>query len=504
MATTKEDLSSMMRPTFPLLLKASTVKDTGSVIKTYHDLNRQEKHFHDLEIERIFQEPFEQQLAAIDQMIERNRKVGVTSSHDSIKKDMDYAKEAYDKFLEAKTKKTRETLNHATGLLQGGLGFFPRLVGNNVGITNFFESAPFRQGFSMDSTHFRAALPKLFQGLTRIYLMTVVHHYYDSEVQDGDVSHADSSHQYLIFLQRLLEETVYTAQVQFHQLRLSFLLKTCGDPQHGHHCGAETDRDCTELGAKVYRALRENEDKMSNQQMASYIGIQLRTAYPALVWAVVVHDEDTDRDTPRRMEVQYNLKYRDRGIWLQRFGTERHSWLEKRERRNKVESWGVGDYGCFVCYRTRQTSGNMAIIFWADESVTEAPGLLNTFQTIRQNFHSAEIQKERYEIAAKDEENGGVTLAGGRLATEWMSEGGSNFMFAVVATSHNERTGNTVGMDLPSYHGLTFPMHFKDDYHQVLFWPEEAGRTASDLDGWLADASVPEPLLRKFRDQKEK
>ena len=235
---------------------------------------------------------------------------------------MDYAKETYDAFMANQTKKTREGLRHATGLLHGALGFHPLLVLNAQGVQKYLNVSHITNGGApIDPETFKLNLPKLFQAFARIYLMDIVNHYYHSEDSTNLEGHRDAEHQSLRFLKRLYETTVWAAEVKYHEMRLGFLMRTCGDEKHEHHCGAESDRECTELGAKIYRTIREDDGKLSNNILAARMASSLRKHYPHFLWTVVVQDEDTDRDTHRRVEVQYNVaKYKDRGLWLQYFG----------------------------------------------------------------------------------------------------------------------------------------------------------------------------------------
>ena len=136
----------------------------------------------------------------------------------------------------------------------------------------------------------------------------------------------------------------------------------------------------------------------------------------------------------------------------------------------------------------------MAVVLWADKRVTEAPRLEMTLAEAQLKWDST--QHERVRITEAEAEEGNVSLTAGRAAADLLTQRGTKFAFAVVVVAHTaERLDKTVGIDVASHSGMRYPMCFKDDYHCVLFWPEDELGTTDASQG---DA-LKEVLHRKFK-----
>ncbi|OWA50821.1 hypothetical protein BV898_15327 [Hypsibius exemplaris] len=173
-----------------------------------------------------------------------------------------------------------------------------------------------------------------------------------------------------------------------------FLFGKSGHSKH-RHCGAEDEAGCSELSALLYEIIHSN-SSCALPLLAGIAGRAVRDSYPRFVWSV------TALDSPLSVELQANPKYAG-DMWMQKFGLHRTGTLKKvSKRENKIISGGVGNYGCFLCYRSSNGAQRGLLVCWADRTaVEESRGAVEIMREQRDRLHGSVTSLRKSDMLEK-------------------------------------------------------------------------------------------------------
>ena len=251
-------------------------------------------------------------------------------------------------------------------------------------------------------------------------------------------------------------------QENYRVARTYFLLTNCGDPNHKQHCGAANDEQCCELGARVYKWLR-NEKGMDNNDLAKAIALDLQKEYGHFQWSAVVFPGQSQHDA----DCLVNDKHRPT-TWLHRSGSESDSTIRKAVREKVVVSDGLGDYGCFVGYRIRNFSRKVAVVFWADpDALYASKGTMQAYDRLQEK---AKLTRE-------------LSTGSVHSLTTWVRQQQEDYVFAVGVKVRGDNEPS-VGMYLAGKDNRQFPLCLRGDSRGsfVLLWPTTSVASDQELE----------------------
>ena len=259
-----------------------------------------------------------------------------------------------------------------------------------------------------------------------------------------------SVEQELLTMENETKTIVKRMQDNYRVVQTYFLTLTCGDPLHKRHCGAGSDEQCSQLGARVYRFLRDG-DGTPNHDLAEAIAQDLQTEYKHLHWSAVVFSGHT------RHEYLVNQNHRS-VVCLQRSGSESHNALKRVARDRVIVSAGHGEYGCFVSYRIRTLSSKTAIVFWADPN-TNRPEAMEAVDRLHSKWSALTHETKQ-------------SMGNVHSLTHWMGQQNEDYVFAVDVRAPSEK--DPIGLYLTERDVHTFPLCLTGGASSqscVLLWP---------------------------------
>ncbi|OQV15182.1 hypothetical protein BV898_10567 [Hypsibius exemplaris] len=171
---------------------------------------------------------------------------------------------------------------------------------------------------------------------------------------------------------------------KYRQVKAGFLIRDCGAKMHDRnsHCGGGEDGKCCELGSKIYSILRDNKSP-EHDITAAPIAQKLRSSYPLFRWSVVIVKDYRD------VEILVNPAHIP-NVWIQRYGSNtQRLGLSRRVRESLIMSYGLGSYGCFLCYRDKAEPA--VLVFFADADAFADPELTNARQQMQTLWNGEDV-----------------------------------------------------------------------------------------------------------------